>query len=525
VQPPPLPAQPPPPPPLAQPSVPPAPPPAQPPPAGALPQTSPLEAEDDGPLAGWHGVVFLRDSKDDFRVYPRGRIHVDINAFAGAGVYDLRAADGGNALAPRLYLRRVRLELAGEALKRFDWLMGVDFGGQPIANANGRTQTRAANAGAEPTATSASWAAVQSPSASAALTNNWINVRVLPELNLMFGQEKAPYSLEGRTGNNTHTFMERNIAIRGFAFPSSREIGITAWGDIGKAKVAAYEVGAYSGDGQNRPQIDSSVDFIGRGWVRPFAAGGNGPLQKAQLGLSARVGDRDPDYVGYGYPAVTTNFGYTLWNPSYRDVGRRTVLVLPSGLQAGIGAEVRVPVSIFDLRGEVHYVANRTREAVDGYQLTGTERLGAITGVGWYLQASAWPWGDKFVQGDPGMVRPTRVDLSKPPDIGGKGLEVFALVAGIHASYDGASRGGAYDENTPGAPGAATDLEVLQLGLGASYWWTKQVRATLNWLFYATPASGSVDNLATVPANVLPEEPNLETHALHELGARLQLCF
>ncbi|MEJ7727833.1 MAG: porin [Polyangiaceae bacterium] len=531
MQPPPAPGQAPPPPPAAPPPAPadaPAPPGAPAPPIAPLPPAPPPPPdaeEDEPPLAGWHGVFFLRDAKDNFRLYPRGRIHVDFNAFAGGGVYDLRAADGGNPLAPRLYVRRLRFELAGEALERFDWLLGVDFGGQPITNANGRTQTRAANAGAEPTATSASWAAVQSPSASAALANNWINVRVVPELNFMIGQEKPPYSMEGRTGNNTHTFMERNIAIRGFAFPSSREVGITAWGDIGKDKVAAYEVGVFSGDGQNRPQIDSGVDLIGRAWVRPFAPGGKSPLKKAQVGLSARIGDRDPDQVGYGYPAVTTNFGYTLWNPSYRDVDRRTVLVLPSGLQAGIGAEVRVPVGILDLRGEVHYVANRTREAIDGFQLTNTERLGAVTGVGWYLQASVWPWGDKLVQGDPGMVRPTRVDFSKPADVGGKGLEVFGLVAGVHASYDGASRGGAYDENTPGAPGAASELEVLQLGLGATYWWTKNMRATFNWLFYATPASGSVDNLAAVPANVLPEEADLDTHALHELGTRLHVSF
>ena len=449
---------------------------------------------------------------------------MDFHAFAGPGVHDVPAADGGNALKARFFARRLRFELAGNVFKRVDYLLGIDFGGQPIGNANGKTQQSASSAGQEPTADTARFAPVQSVSAAAAIANTWINVVIFPELNLMFGQEKAPFSLENRTGNNTHTWMERNLPIRGFVFPTSREIGLTVWGDIGKERILAYEVGVFGGDGQNRPQVDNRADFLGRVYARPLAAAGkNNPLAKAQIGVSAKYGDRDPDYVGYSYPAITSGQGFTFWDPRYRDSSNRQIFVLPSGRQSAIGGELRVPVSRFDLVGEAYYVNNRTREAVDGFQLTNTERLGAVTGIGWYAQLSAWVLGDAFVAGDPGVVRPTRLDLKKKPDEK-KGLEVFGIVGGVHATYDGASREGAYDSKTPGASGVASDIEIREYGLGASYWYTKALKASVNFIAYHVPGSASEDNLATLPGNIAAEK-DPDAHVLYEIGSRLHLAF
>lgn len=179
-----------------------------------------------------------------------------------------------------------------------------------------------------------------------------------------------------------------------------------------------------------------------------------------------------------------------------------------------------------ELRAEAYYLANNTREAVEGYQLTNTERLGQVSGLGWYVQLSAWPVGDAFVTGDPGYSpRPAKVDLEKEPEKPRSGLEVAALLAGINATYDGASRenGGVYDAKTPGAEGGpGTDLKVMQIGLAANYWHTKNVRLSVNYNAYLTPGSGSDENLLRVPGNTLKRA---DAHALHELGARVGLSF
>jgi phosphate-selective porin OprO and OprP len=497
---------------------PPASPPAPPQPDGKVEAA----ANEEPPLAGWHGVFFLRDPNDWFIFYPRGRMHWDITAFAGPGVSDLKAPDGGTALSTRLFARRLRFELAGTFFKRFDFLMGVDFGGQPLSNANGKTETAAGPAGSDPTADTARFAPVQAVSSQAVLANAWINARIIPEFQLMLGQEKAPFSLENRTSNNTHTWMERSLPIRSFAFPSGKEIGLTAWGDVLDPPVLSYEVGWFLGDGQNRGQVDDRFDWLGRVFTRPFN-GQKGFFDKWQIGLSAKHGERDPDEVGYDYAAVSTGHGFQLWSPTYRDSLKRVVHVLPSGAQNEIGGELRLTFGPVALQGEAYYVANHTREAIDGFQLTNTERLGSITGVGWYAQLSGWPFGDAFIDGDPGLTRPTKVKFDKPFEVQ-YGLELFGIVGGVNASYDGASREGAYDSKTPGADGVGTDIVTYEYGLGASFWYTKFLKLSFNYIIYHTPGSGSSDNLAAVPGNIV-KEPDPDAHLLHEIGTRAHLSF
>jgi hypothetical protein len=455
-----------------------------------------------------------------FRLYPKGRIHLDFYSFFGAGVTEVKAADGGNALQPRFFIRRARLALGGEFLKRWSFDIEAEFGGQALSNANGKAQTSASKAGEDPTAETARFAAVQNPSSSAALTDVWINYKAFPELNFMFGQYPAPFSLENTTSDNSTSMMERNIAIRGFAFPTNREIGAMVWGEIAD-KMVVYSAGVFAGDGQNRPGVDAPADFIGRVFARPLASNKDGLLSKAQIGVSARFGSRDQAYVGYDYPGIRSGQGFALWDPGYTDDLGRRMRILPSGSQMGIGGELRVPVKMVDLRGEAYYISNNTREAVEGYQLTNTERLGTMKGVGWYVQLSVWPIGDAFISGDPGFSpRPTKIDFAKDPGKPKKGVEIAALIAGVNATYDGAARG---EPESPAAPGLPpSDIKIMQIGASASYWHTKHVRAMVNYSAYLTPGSGSPENLAEVPANTLD---NAEEHALHELGARLMVAF
>src|SRR4051812_930095 len=115
------------------------------------------------PLAGFNDGFYLRDSHDNFRLYPRGRLNLDWYSSMGPGVSEVKATDGSAALAPRLLLRRARLELGGNFFKeRIAFFASVDFGGQPLSNTDGKTQQSFAKAGEAPSSSSAKFAAVQS---------------------------------------------------------------------------------------------------------------------------------------------------------------------------------------------------------------------------------------------------------------------------------------------------------------------------------------------------------------------------
>jgi hypothetical protein len=491
---------------------------------------APVRREPKMALAGFHEGVYLRDPTDAIRIYVRGRLHLDFYSTFGQGVSTLPAADGGALLTPRFFVRRARVELGGELFRRWFFLFGLDFGGQPITNPLGGQELAAGSPGEQPTATTARYAPVQTAGNAAVLANAYINYTVLPQFNVMLGQHRAPFSMEHRTSNMVHPWMERILPIRAFVQPNDREIGMVLWGDWNQARLLSYELGVFVGDGPNRPQVDAYPDFIGRVFSRPFARGegGGGALEKVQIGVSGHHGERDPKYVGYDYPAITTAQGWVLWDPRYRDSMGRLLRVLPSGAQNRFGGELRVPIQRFDVRGEAYYVNNGTREAVDGQQLRHTERLGQVTGVGWYVHVSAWALGDAFVNGDPGLARPPRQDLARKPDIDHRGLELMAHVSGINASYDGASRGGPYDARTPGRPGGTTsNITVYSFGLGASYWYTRFIRATVNYIAYLTPGSGDGGNLAQVPGNFIKDPGRTESRAtwMHELGARLAANF
>ena len=509
--------------PVTDPGAPPAPPPPG--PAPPPPQANPApvfsgeaspQALEKPPIAGWNEGFFLRDPGDNFRLYPRGRIHLDFHSFPGAPVAP--ASEGGVDMMPRFFARRMRLELSGQALRRWTFTLGVDFS-TTLSNANGRSAVLVGDGNDSSAATR--YAPVEAASTAATLANVFVNYSLCPCFNILVGQQQTPFSMENRTINNVTTFMERHMPIRSFVLSSDKEIGLTLWGDLLDRRLS-YEVGVYAGDGQNRPQIDAYPDFAGRVFTRPLL-GEDSPIERLQIGVSGRVGERDPAFVGYDHPAITTGQGWSLWKPEYTDSRGRPIHVLPSGLQTQVGGELRLPISVFEVRGEAYYVGNDTREAVGGAQLTSTERLGRMSGAGWYLQLSAWPWGDAFVNGDPGLWRPYAVDPAREPQRPKKGLEVAAVVGGVHADYQGAARGGAADPNTQSTQ-TGSKIDILEYGFAINYWYTQLIRASVNYIAYHTPGSGTESNRAVVPGNLLPA-PSTREHLLHELGARVGVGF
>ncbi|HSN99455.1 MAG TPA: porin, partial [Candidatus Nanopelagicales bacterium] len=445
------------------------------------------------------------------------------HSFFGGGVDRLAPSQGGNALRPQLFARRVRLELGGELMRRWSFMMGVDFGGQPLANSTGTGVSASPRPGEDPTLEAPPWAPVQAASPAAVLANNWINYRALPVLNLMLGQFLAPYSLENMTTSNDTLMLERVMPIRSFVIPNNREIGLMAWGELPN-RLASYYLGVFSGEGPNRPGVDSLPAYIGRITARPFAMKKGSPLERAQIGVSALHAEHDQGFVGSDYPRISTGQFVTLWEPRYQDAQGGFVHVIPSGAQNAIGGELWLPIRDFDLRAEAHYVVHNTRESPAGFQLNNTERLGQVRGLGWYAALSFW-LGDAYVNGEPGLgSRPVQLNLAEDTPVR-KGVQLAAVIGGVHASYDGASRGGPYDARTPGAPGGpGTDITVMQYGAAVNYWYTRHLRLTLNYNAYQTPGSGTAENLARVPGNNLVE-PIPDAHFIHELGGRVGVQF
>jgi hypothetical protein len=220
---------------------------------------------------------------------------------------------------------------------------------------------------------------------------------------------------------------------------------------------------------------------------------------------------------------MTSQQGFAFFQSTYKDSAGRRTHVIPSGGQNIIGGELSFPIGPVDIAGEAYYAAYHTREAVDGYQLTNTERLGTLNGVGLTTWVTWWALGDARIGGEMGRSKPSKLNLKKKPKFD-RGLEITALVSAILADYDGGSRGGAYDDKTPGsAAKPTTAIDLMQFAFAASYWHTKNVRLSLNYALYFAPGSGD-DNLAVVPGNIV-KEPDPEAHLLHELGTRLQLQF
>ena len=485
----------------------------------APPAIFPVDEQDElsSPTAGFRGgYFFLRDPDDDFRLYPGGRLRTDFNWAAGAP--DLEQTQDGGALNPSFHVRRVRLELSGEIMQRLAFTMGVEMGGGRIGETEyvGPATSRFARASAHdgmvrPAEVSVSYR-----------FRDWLNFTV--------GQHNLPFSMSNRTREHSTPFLERNVAIRGFAVPHDKDLGLTVWGELFGKRTLAYELGVFSGDGPDHPGVDSRPDFAGRIFARPLTSLGDDTFfQLAQVGLSARHGERDQEAVAYDYPTIASGQGFVFWQPGYVDSLDRVTHVIPSGSQNAIGGELRLPFrmptgAVIELRGEAYYLANNTREAVEGYLATNTERFGRVNGVGWYAMLTWWACcTDQLVSDEPGIYRPVHVDLDhEAPNK--KGLEVSALVASIVANYNGATReGSTADPNTPDK-----NIALYQFGGIAQYWFNHNFRASLEYMAYLVPDSGDPErNQALVPDNLhRGDDGQLGSGTVHhELGSRFAVTF
>ena len=228
----------------------------------------------------------------------------------------------------------------------------------------------------------------------------------------------------------------------------------------------------------------------------------------SKSGSRDEPGSRDPTLIGYDLPTLTTQSGYAFWKPTYKDSSGKLIHIIPSAWQSAAGADLFLPFDRFDLTtGVDRFRTSKTREAVDGAQLSPyTQRIGALTGFGGYVQFGVWVLGDRSIIGFPGTSKPLHIDLTRPSTVTpGSGVELLAKYEHLGVNYEGASRGGKNDTKTPN--GTTADDTV---SFGANYWATKHVRVTANYVANVFP-NGST---SPVIGNVL-----------HEVAARVGIQF
>lgn len=479
---------------------------------------------DGMPLSGYHsGKFYLRNRSDYFRLYLGGRLHIDSLNYFGTGVEhtDLKST---------ILLRRARVEIGGELMGHWQWEIQVETGPTGFSNSSGTEQSSAAPAGTDPTATTATYAPVQTPQYKTEPIHAYVNYRASNLFNFQFGQFNLPFTAENRTSTNQITFMERAMPSRAWGVPGVKDIGAEVWGHLDD-RLVYWSWAVVQGDGQNRPNADNRAATAMRVYTRPLARG-KSPLQKLQVGASFRYGMHDKNHVAYDYPSMSTQSGYRFWTPTYTDsvgAGRR-VHIIPSGAQLGIAGELRVPYDRFDLRSELVYLKNNTREGVDGFQNRYTERFGTMKGYAYHVTLAYWLLGKPGLTGDPGDRQPPIVKLDKPdPGVPPHAVEVAVRWEQLNANYESASRSGVADEkNVDG------DIKVDALSFGANYWASRHLRVSLNYVLNMFPDSAPTseateEQRAMAPGNRirkgLDDDARSSAHSLHEVAARVAVAF
>jgi hypothetical protein len=475
------------------------------------------------PLAGAHdGVFYLRDEADNWRLYLGLSLAIDGRAFLGPGV-------SAGSLKPTLMLRRVRPEISGELGKRWQFMLAADFGQTSLDNPLGTDQTSAAPVGVDPSASSGRYASAQTAAVRGGPTDVFVNYRLDELVNLELGQFAAPFMLENRTRDAHTPFLERSLAVRVLGIPTHREIGLMVWG-APPDQFVHYEAGVFNGDGPNRLNVDDDVDAMGRVFLRPLASV-SGTLRGFQVGTSLHYGIRDAQDVLYDYPAMTTQGGFVFQSPVYA-ASNGWVHVIPSGRQAVWAAELFFPFYRFDLTGEIVFVKNNTREALEGAYGQSLRR-GDLSGRSHYLELGWWPLGRRELTGVPGLQMPTQLDLTRPPPAdSSSAVELLIRWEQLAAAYQSASRSGEADANNMDG-----DIRVNVWCFGVNYWASRQVRLSMNYLYYGFPDSApptpsvaggpswSSAQRAAAPGNTLPvgvdDLARDQAHSLHELSLRI----
>lgn len=473
---------------------------------------APVTPAATGTLAGYVDGVFVLGSADraDYLI-PMARLQLDAYGFAGPGVKSFQR-DNGSGLKSGLFARRARLEVGGRARDRWFFHLAIEGGNNGLGA--GETNTATSNV----------------------LQDAYVGYEADPMFRVTVGQFNAPFTMENFTSDKWLDFMERSLTVRAVGYPSTLNYGVMLRGDLEPGWLS-YQVAAMNTEGQDRPSVNNRFDLLARVIVRPLASSA-GALSKLHLGGSLRWGQRDKDFVEYLAPTMSTPGGYAFWEPR---AGRGTglVSVAPSGTQLAAAAELYVPFDRFELRAEAVYVNDGRREFI-GTTPWITEREGSLSGISYYVQASVWPFGKPYVNGEPGTYAPPSLPKAGKPSVATNaptdGLQLAVRWEQLILKYDsiantGSTRGG-IDADT-------SNLKVNAAQAIVNYWFGRRVRVGLEYSLYMFPGTpiGSYDRQGvthtppTTPTNqaAAPGARNgafdYGATSYHEISARLGLAL
>ncbi|MFT3923889.1 MAG: porin [Myxococcales bacterium] len=441
------------------------------------------------------GVFYLRSIDDNLVFVPGARMHLDTYTFQGPGVASYQRANG-TGLKTNLFFRRFIIEFGGLIRKKWFYYLGGNFA---------------------PTQVDGN----QAPLSTANVYDGFVGYLPAPTQRIYLGQYNAPFTMENVTSSRWLDMMERALIVRTVATPYNKAEGLMWWGNT-ESKSIEYQLGIFGGDGMNRPNIDNRFDGMGRVVLRPFTSRKDA-LAKLHIGGGARYGSRDPKFVRYAAPGLSTPGGYTFWSSTYGK-GDQETWIVPSARAYALAGEFYIPFERFDVRGEVVY-ANEGRREVLASAKDDTLRSGTFKGVGGYLQLSMWLLGTPRINGNPAGV----YGITKLPDgLGAQAKHALQLVARgelFRMHYDSDSRSGV----SHGSLDAQTSnifVNVYQVGL--NYWATKHVRLTAEYSLYQFPGTpttnmAGADNQAAAPGAKAGSAP--KANSLNEFSFRVGLAL
>lgn len=177
---------------------------------------------------------------------------------------------GGNGGVPDTFrIRRAELKFSGEIVKDVRWTVMFD-----LAKALSLHRTSIAG----------SLTSVNINQNSRIFQEGFITLSHLKNANIQVGQFKAPLSQEGLQSSSTLDTVERALFLtdrsRGGGLGDFREIGIMAFGPLGKQ--FEYQIGVFNGTGETQNDVDLNEEkaVIGRFIFKPSA------IKGLQLGTS-----------------------------------------------------------------------------------------------------------------------------------------------------------------------------------------------------------------------------------------------
>lgn len=464
------------------------------------------------PLAGYSsGLFYLRSRDDNFIFNPMGRLHLDTYGYAGSGVRDYRRSNG-SGLTPNLSVRRLRVELNGQLYKKLKFYFSGEFAQKATVDAQQR--------------------GVSAPAVMDAL----VAYEFDPAAVVQIGQFAVPFGMENSISSKYWDFMDRGLLSTAVATPLRRDFGLMVRGET-KKKHFTYAIGYFGGEGFNRISLDHFGDFIGRIFVQPLASLHRFPLREFHIGISGRWGVRNPGYVRYDAPSMSTPGNYTFWSPVY-GTGANETHVIPSKTQRALGLEFFLPYKRFDFRGELVFSHDERREAF-AQSLNNTERSGTLSGTTYSIQLAWWPWGPvRMPGGHPGHYNFYTPKLSWGSSKPKSALQVVARWEQMLLNYNSIAR--SYDSNgtllpnvvVGGLDSSTQNIRVNAFQLGANYWLNNHFRLTAQWNVYMFPGvpmgTGNSQELATnqaVAPGASANARNGEARTLHEFSARVAVSF